>query len=82
MPLIKANNFNLFAQRNRHVSSGPKAGKGFKPREGNGNFNQKIAPTGVQRTAMPNGVVPQPRTQFPKHNPHWNSNPRLANPVQ
>lgn len=82
MPRVKGNNFNLFAQRNRHVSSGSKAGKGFKPREGNGNFNQKIAPSGVQRIAMPNGVVPQPRTQFPKHNPHWNSNPRLANPVQ
>lgn len=80
MPRVKTNNnFNLLAQRNRHVSSGPKAGKAFKPREGNGNFNQKVAPTGVQRIAMPNGVIPQPRSQFPKHNPHWNT--RVAHPA-
>ena len=84
MPRAKANNnYNMSAQRNRHVSSGPKAGKGFKPREGNGNFNSKIAPTGAQRIALPNGLIPQPRTpQFPTHNPHWNSNPRVAHPAQ
>ncbi len=83
MPRMKANNFNQFTQRNRHVSSGSKAGKGFKPREGPSNFNQKIAPpTSVPRIPMPNGVVSQPRTQFSKHNPHWNPNPRVANAVQ
>lgn len=79
MPRAKANNnFNMLAQRNRHVSSGSKTGKGFKPRDGNGNFNQKLAPTNVQRIAMPNGVIPQPRNQFAKHNPHWNPSARAA----
>lgn len=84
MPRAKANNnFNTLTQRNRHVSSGPKGGKGFKPRESGGNFNQKVAPTSVQRIAMPNGVISQPRSQFPKHNPHWNSNnTRVAHPAQ
>lgn len=83
MPLAKTNNnFNMLAQRNRHVSSGSKAGKGFKPRESNGNFNQKVAPIGAQRIAMPNGVIPHPRNQFPKQNPHWNANSRVAPPAQ
>lgn len=83
MPLAKTNNnFNTLAQRNRHVSSGSKAGKGFKPRESNGNFNQKVAPIGAQRIAMPNGVIPQPRNQFPKQNPHWNANTRVAHATQ
>lgn len=82
MPRGKVTNFNMLAQRNRPISSGSKAGRGFKPREGNGNFNQKMANTGVQRSPMPNGVISQPRNQFAKPNPHWNSNSRVANTVQ
>ena len=83
MPLAKTNNnFNTLAQRNRHVSSGSKAGKGFKPRESSGNFSQKAAPIGAQRIAMPNGVIAHPRNQFPKQNHHWNANTRLAPPAQ
>lgn len=81
MPRVKANNFNLSTQRNRHVSSGSKPGKGFKPRDGNGNFNPKLGPSGAQRVAMPNGVIPPPRSQFPKPNSHWNTAPRVANAV-
>lgn len=83
MPRAKNNNnSNMMAQRNRHISSGSKPGKGFKARESNGTFNQKVAPIGAQRIAMPNGVIPQPRNQFPKQNPHWNSNTRVVPTAQ
>lgn len=86
LPRLKGYAPNQGAPRNnRHPSTNSKPGKGYKPRESSGSYNgpQKSAqPNTTQRNSMPNGVNPQTRSQFGKHNPNWNASQRVANPVQ
>ena len=72
-------------RNNRHSSTNSKPGKGYKPRDSSGGYNppQKPAqPNTTQRNSMPNGVNPQTRSQFGKHNSSWSPSQRVANTVQ
>lgn len=83
MPRVKSYSSHQGTQRNRHVSTGSKQGKGYKPRESNGNYgSQKMLANGTPRSPMPNSTNPQPRNNFGKHNPNWGSTQRVANAVQ
>lgn len=83
MARMKTYNSHQGTQRNRHVSTNLKQGKGYKPREGNATYGPpKPVVNGVQRSPMPNITTPQPRNNFGKPNPNWGSTQRVANAVQ
>lgn len=70
-------------RNNRHPATNPKLGKSYKPRESSGSYSSSQKPVqqnNTPRNALPNGVTPQPRSQFGKQNSNW-ANQRLANPV-
>ena len=73
-------------QRNntRQAPVNLKGGRGYKQRDSSGSYGappKSAHQNNNQRTPMPNGVNPQTRTPFGKHNPNWGLNQRVANPV-
>ena len=72
------------SRNNRHLSTNSKPGKGYKSRDSSGSYNNPQKPAqqnNTQRHPMSNGVNPQARSQFGKHNSNWGSSQRVANAV-